>query len=46
VFITITFSGFALAQELMIFPAKGQSEDQMEKDKFECYSWAKKQTGF
>ena len=39
-------SGFAVAQDLMIYPAKGQSQDQMEKDKFECYSWAKGQTGF
>lgn len=34
------------AQEVIIYPAKGQNEDQMEKDKFECYSWAKKETGF
>jgi len=34
------------SQELMIYPAKGQSQDQMEKDKFECYSWAKQQSGF
>ena len=34
------------AQELMIYPAKGQSNDQMEKDKYECYTWAKGQTGF
>ena len=34
------------AQEIMVYPAKGQSSDQMEKDKFECYSWAKGQTGF
>jgi hypothetical protein len=39
-------SGTALAQELYIYPAKGQSDDQMEKDKFECYNWAKKDTGF
>jgi len=45
-FFTILFAGSALAQELIVFPAKGQSEDQMEKDKFECYSWGKKQTGF
>jgi hypothetical protein len=38
--------GFALAQELIVFPAKGQSQEQMEKDKFECYGWAKQQTGF
>jgi len=39
-------SGYAFAQELIIYPAKGQSNEQMEKDKFECYSWAKGQTGF
>jgi len=35
-----------LAQDLIVYPAKGQSQDQMGKDKFECYSWAKKETGF
>jgi hypothetical protein len=35
-----------MAQDLIIYPAQGQSEDQMEKDKFECYTWAKKETGF
>lgn len=39
-------AGTALAQDLMVFPAQGQSEEQMEKDKFECYNWAKKQSGF
>ena len=34
------------SQDLIIYPAKGQSNDQMEKDKFECYTWAKGQTGF
>ena len=38
--------GTAVAQELVIYPAKNQSNAQMEKDKFECYSWAKGQTGF
>ena len=33
-------------QDLIVYPAKGQSNDQMEKDKYECYSWAKGQTGF
>ena len=37
--------GFALAQELIVFPAKGQSQEQMEKDKYDCYTWAKQQTG-
>jgi hypothetical protein len=39
-------SGPVLAQDLIIYPSKGQSQDQLGKDKFECYSWAKKQTGF
>ena len=45
-FIAVAFAGTALSQELMIYPAKGQSQDQMEQDKFQCYSWAKQQTGF
>jgi hypothetical protein len=32
--------------EPIIYPAKGQSQKQMEKDKYDCYGWAKKQTGF
>ncbi len=39
-------AGPVLAQDLIVYPTKGQSQDQMEKDKFECYSWAKQQTGF
>ena len=39
-------AGVGLAQDPIVYPAKGQSEKQMEKDKYECYSWAKKQTGF
>ena len=44
--ITALATGPALAQELYVFPAQGQSEEQMEKDKYECYQWAKKETGF
>lgn len=36
----------AMAQEVVVYPAKGQSADQMEKDKYECYQWAKGQSGF
>ncbi|MBW1980472.1 MAG: hypothetical protein JRJ12_04575 [Deltaproteobacteria bacterium] len=39
-------AGQVLAQDFMVYPAKGQSQQQMEKDKFECYNWAKGQTGF
>lgn len=34
------------AQDPIVYPAKGQSDDQMEKDKYQCYSWAKNETGF
>ena len=36
----------ALAEDMYVYPQKGQSNEQMEKDKYECYTWAKKQTGF
>ncbi len=36
----------AVANDLYIYPTKGQDQKQMEKDKFDCYSWAKQQTGF
>ena len=32
--------------ELFIYQEKGQSQEQTEKDKFECYGWAKGQSGF
>jgi hypothetical protein len=32
--------------DFIIYPKDGQSQEQQEKDKFECYSWGKKQTGF
>jgi hypothetical protein len=34
------------AQEPYVYPNKGQSKDKVEKDKYACYQWAKKQTGF
>ena len=46
VLLTTFLAGSALAQELIIFPGQGQSQEQMEQDKFSCYSWAKQQTGF
>lgn len=38
--------GASWAQEVIVYPAKGQSQDQTEKDKYDCYQWAKGQTGF
>jgi hypothetical protein len=46
VLFSVLFTGTAWAQDLFVFPAKGQSQEQMERDKFDCYQWAKQQTGF
>jgi hypothetical protein len=35
-----------IGQDLVIYPADGQSQEQLDKDKYECYTWAKQQTGF
>ncbi len=32
--------------EPYVYPAKGQSAEQLEKDKYQCYVWGKQQTGF
>ena len=34
------------AADLMIYPSKGQSQEQQDKDRFECHGWAVEQTGF
>jgi hypothetical protein len=40
------FAGPALASDPIIYPKKGQSSQQLTKDKNECSQWAKKETGF
>lgn len=39
-------SGIGYADDFFIYPQAGQSKDQTEKDKFECYQWAKGESGF
>jgi hypothetical protein len=39
-------TGQSRGSELYVFPNKGQSQDQIEQDKYQCYTWAKRQTGF
>ncbi|MGH7925159.1 MAG: glycine zipper family protein [Candidatus Binatus sp.] len=36
----------ALAHDLYIYPSKGQSQAQQDKDRYECHTWAVQQTGF
>lgn len=38
--------GAVTASDLYVYPAKGQSADQQNKDEYECYQWAKRDTGF
>ena len=35
-----------IASDLYVYPAKGQSADQQSKDEYDCYQWAKRDTGF
>jgi hypothetical protein len=35
-----------LGDDVFIYPNKGQTKQQQDKDKYECYGWAKQQTGF
>ncbi len=34
------------AQDLFIYPSKGQSQEQQDRDRYECHNWAVQQTGF
>jgi hypothetical protein len=42
----LLLSGSSRAQDIYMYPAKGQSQEQQERDRYECHSWAVKQTGF
>jgi hypothetical protein len=33
-------------RELYVYPAKGQSDEQLDRDRYECHMWAVRQTGF
>jgi hypothetical protein len=45
-FLAVSLTAPLWAQDPIVYPAEGQSQDQTEKDKFECYTWARDQTGF
>ena len=40
------FAVTASAQQMFFYPAEGQSEDQLNRDRGECYAWAVQQTGY
>jgi hypothetical protein len=35
-----------LAQQTFVYPARGQSPQQQQKDEYQCYQWAVQQTGY
>ena len=44
--LALLFPLIAQAQDPIVYPSQGQSNEQVEKDKYECYNWSKQQTGF
>lgn len=43
---SLPFAGPVLAQDVYIYPTKGQSPEQQNRDRYECHTWAVQQTGF
>lgn len=41
----ITYNQISKGLKLVVFPAKGQSNQQQKKDEFDCYMWAMEQSG-
>jgi hypothetical protein len=42
----LLLTGLSRAQDIYAYSAKGQSQSQQDRDRYECHSWAAKQTGF
>ena len=38
--------GLAQAQDLYVYPAKGQSDEKLGQDRYECHRWASNESGF
>ena len=43
---SLLLTGPTFGDDVFIYPNKGQTKQQQDKDKYECYDWAKQQTGF
>ena len=43
---TMAWSGPAAADDLYVYPSDGQSKEQQDADEFQCYKWARDETGF
>lgn len=38
--------GTAFGQQLYVYPTQGQSQEQLNQDRYQCHTWAVQQTGF
>lgn len=43
--VVLLATGAAARADLFVYPQKGQSSEQQQKDEYECYQWAKSQSG-
>ena len=43
--VTLGLAGSGFAADVFVYPQKGQSAEQQNKDSYECYGWAKSQSG-
>ncbi len=43
---TLLIAGPATAQQVFVYPTKGQSQAQQDQDRSDCHAWAVQQTGF
>jgi predicted lipid-binding transport protein (Tim44 family) len=46
VFLVAFWVDGAVAQDVFAYPNQGQSQEQQDKDNYECFAWAKQQSGF
>ncbi len=44
--LTVLFANGAAAQDVFAYPNQGQSQEQQDRDNFECFNWARQQSGF
>ena len=44
--VAVTAGWPAAAQQMFIYPTQGQSQEQQNRDRYECHTWAVQQTGF
>ncbi len=46
ILITALAAPLVMAQEMYVYPANGQTPEQQKADEYQCYDWAKGQSGF